>query len=172
MFKSNDWDFLWKVGCIHSQQFLRIKTWLNDIAQLVKNPPAMQGSWVRKIRWKRYRLPTPVFLDFLCGSAGKEPTFNAGDLGSISGFGRSPGEWKGYPLQYSGLENSMDSKVCCVFDQGAKSLQSCPTLSHPMDCSPPGSSACRIFQAKILEWVDSGVLCILSASMKWWHVNW
>ena len=36
---------------------------------------------------------------------------NAGDLGSISEFGRSPGEWKGYPLQYSGLENCMDFTV-------------------------------------------------------------
>ena len=44
----------------------------------------------------------------LCGSAGKESTYNAGDLGSIPGVGRSPGEGKGYPLQYSGLENSMD----------------------------------------------------------------
>ena len=43
-----------------------------------------------------------------CGSAGKESACNSGDLGSISGLGRSPGEGKGYPLQYSGLENSMD----------------------------------------------------------------
>ena len=42
------------------------------------------------------------------GSAGKEPACNAGDLGSIPGLRRSPGEGKGYPLQYSGLENSMD----------------------------------------------------------------
>ena len=42
------------------------------------------------------------------GSAGKESTFGAGDLGSIPGLGRSPGEEKGFPLQYSGLENSMD----------------------------------------------------------------
>ena len=34
----------------------------------------------------------------------------------------------------------------------AKSLQSCPTLSDPMDCSPPGSSVHRIFQARVLEW--------------------
>ena len=53
-------------------------------------------------------LPTPVFLGFPCGSAGKESAWNAGDLGSIPGLGRSPGEGKGYPLQYSGLENSMD----------------------------------------------------------------
>ena len=43
-----------------------------------------------------------------CGSASKESACNAGDLGSIPGLGRSPGEGKGYPLQYSGLENSMD----------------------------------------------------------------
>ena len=48
---------------------------------------------------------------FPCGSAGKESACNAGDLGSISGLGRSPGEEKGYPLQYSGLENSMDHIV-------------------------------------------------------------
>ena len=42
-----------------------------------------------------------------CGS-GKESTCNVGDLGLIPGLGRSPGEGKGYPLQYSGLENSTD----------------------------------------------------------------
>ena len=57
---------------------------------------------------RRDRLPTPVFLGFLCGSAGQESASNVGDLGSIPGLERSPGEEKGYPLQYSGLENSMD----------------------------------------------------------------
>ena len=49
-------------------------------------------------------------MGFPCGSAGKAsaPVNNAGDLGSIPRLGRSPGERKGYPLQYSGLENSMD----------------------------------------------------------------
>ena len=65
-------------------------------------------SWVGKIRWRRSRLPTPVFLGFPCGSAGKESTCNAGDLGSIPGLGRSPGEGNNYPFHYSGLENSMD----------------------------------------------------------------
>ena len=45
------------------------------------------------------------------GSAGKESAYNAGDMGSIPGLGRPPGEGKGYPLQYSGLENSMDCIV-------------------------------------------------------------
>ena len=82
------------------------------IAQLVKNPPAMQetwfNSWAGQICWRRDRLPIPVFLGFPCGSAGKESACNAGDLGLIPGLGRSPGEGKGYPLQQSGLENSMD----------------------------------------------------------------
>ena len=47
---------------------------------------------------------------FHCGSAGKESACNAGDRGSIPGLGRSPGEGKGYPLQYSGLEKSMGSQ--------------------------------------------------------------
>ena len=46
-----------------------------------------------------------------CGSAGKESAGNAGDLGLIPGLGRSPGEGKGCPLQYPGLENSMDCTV-------------------------------------------------------------
>ena len=48
---------------------------------------------------------------FPCGSAGKESTCNAGDLGLIPGLGRSHGEGKGYPLQYSGLDNSRDYAV-------------------------------------------------------------
>ena len=58
-------------------------------------------SWVRKICWRRDRLPTPVFLGFHCGSADKKFTYNVGDLGSIPGLGRSAGGGIGYPLQYS-----------------------------------------------------------------------
>ena len=54
----------------------------------------------------------------MCGSAGKESACNAGDLGLILGLGRSPGEGKGYPLQYSDLENSMDCIVHGVDNQG------------------------------------------------------
>ena len=52
-----------------------------------------------------------------CGSAGKESACNVGDLDLIPGLGRSPGEGKGYPLQYSGLENSMK----CIVHGTAKS---------------------------------------------------
>ena len=47
------------------------------------------------------------------GSIGKESTCNVGDLSSIPELGRSPGEGKGDPLQYSGLENSMEY-ICIV----------------------------------------------------------
>ena len=50
-------------------------------------------------------------------SAGKESACNAGDLGSIPGLRRSPGGGKGYPLQYSGLENSID----CIVHEVTKS---------------------------------------------------
>ena len=63
------------------------------------------------------RLPTPVFLGFPCGLAGKECTCKVGDLGLIPGLGRSPGEGKGYSLQYYGLENSVD----CIVHEVAKS---------------------------------------------------
>ena len=56
-------------------------------------------------------------MGFSCASAGKESTCNVGDLGSTPGMGRSPGEGNDYPLQYSGLENSMD----CIVHGVAKS---------------------------------------------------
>ena len=52
-----------------------------------------------------------IYPVFLCGPAGKESACSAGDLGSVPGLGRSPREGKGYPLQYSGLENFMDCTV-------------------------------------------------------------
>ena len=52
-----------------------------------------------------------LLLGLPCGSVGKESACNAGDLGSIPGLGRSQGEGKGYPLQYSGLENFMNCIV-------------------------------------------------------------
>ena len=85
------------------------------IAQLVKNLPAIQETPVRfldrKISWRRDRLPTPVFLGFPCGSAGKESACHVGDLGSIPGLGRFP--WRRerlptpvfWPGEFHGLYN-------------------------------------------------------------------
>ena len=63
------------------------------------------------IRW------TFVGQGLPCDSAGKESACNAGDLGSIPGLGKTPGEGKDQPLQYSGLENSMD----CIIHRVTKS---------------------------------------------------
>ena len=117
------WDFLGKstrVGCHFLLQGIFLTQGSNPSL-----PPCRQtlyhlshqgrrprfNSWVRKICWRRDRLLTPVFLGFPCGSAGKESACKVGDLGSIPGLGTSPGEGKGYTLQYSGLENSMDCIV-------------------------------------------------------------
>ena len=116
-----------------------------------------------------------TYTGFLCGSFGKESTCNVGDLGSIPGLGRFPGEGKGYQLHYSGLEIFMDyighgiaksqtqlSNFHFIYNIYiyayamlcyAKSLQSCPTLCDPIDGSPPGSPVPGILQARTLEWV-------------------
>ena len=71
-------------------------------------------------------------LGFPGGSAGKESACNVGDLGSIPGLGRSPGEGKGYPLQYSGLENSMD----CIVHGITKGWTRLSNLNfHGLSCS-------------------------------------
>ena len=78
----------------------------------------MRESWVRSLGWEdpleKEKATHSSILGFPCVSAVKESTCNAGDLGSIPGLGRSSGEGKGYPLQYSGLENSVDCIVLGV----------------------------------------------------------
>ena len=103
------------------------------IAQLVKNPSAVQESPVqflgREDPLEKGSVYSLVLLSFPCDSASKESTCNVGDLGSIPGLGRSPGEGKCDPLQYSGLENSMD----CIVHGVAKSqtrLSDFHSLSH------------------------------------------
>ena len=86
-------------------------------------------SCVRKIHWRRDRLPTPVFLSFPGGSAGKESTCNVGDLGSIPGLGRFlwrrerlpipvfwPGEFHGLYSPWSRKESNMTACLSyCTF---------------------------------------------------------
>ena len=87
--------------------------------------PMERGAWQATVHrvtksqtWlKRLSMHAYYLFGFPCGSAGKESACNAGDLGPIPGLGRSPGEGKGYPLLYSGLENSMD----CIVHGVAKS---------------------------------------------------
>ena len=75
-------------------------------------------GWYKSCPYKMVTLKYKcVYSDFSTnqgppgGSAGKESTCNVGNLGSIPGLGRSPGEGKSYPLQYSGLETCMDCTV-------------------------------------------------------------
>ena len=75
-------------------------------------------------------------MGFPCGSTSKESTYNAGDLDSIPGLGRSRGEGKSYAFQYSGLENFMD----CIVHGVAKSwiqlsdLHSTCQIGVRLDC--------------------------------------
>ena len=91
------------------------------LTQLVKNPPAMQETPVRflgreDLLEKGSATHSSVLGVAWC-SACKKSACDARDLGSISGLERSRGEGKGYPLQYSGLENSME----CIVHALAKS---------------------------------------------------
>ena len=75
---------------------------------------------------------------FPCGSAGKDSACNTGDLGWSLGLGRSPGDGKGYPLQYSGLENSMD----CIVHGVAKSRTRLSDFHFQRDLSISRRSHC------------------------------
>ena len=92
------------------------------VAQLVKKSVYNAGdpssySWVRKIPWRRDRLPTPVLFVFSGVSDSKESACNVGDLGSISGLRRSSGREHGNPLQYSCLENPHGQRSLSVYSQ-------------------------------------------------------
>ena len=72
------------------------------IAQLIKNHlqcwRSQLDSWVRKIPWRRDRLPTPVFMGFPSGSDDTESDCSVGEVDSIPGLGRSPGGGHGNPF--------------------------------------------------------------------------
>ena len=84
----------------------------SQVTQLIKNLPAMQETPVRFLGQEdpleKGQATLASILGLPFGSAGKESAHNAGDLGLTPGLGRSAREGKGYPLQYSGLENSKE----------------------------------------------------------------
>ena len=104
------------------------------MAQLVRNLPAMQQIWVQSLDWEdllekgkathssilAWRIPWASLIAQLV----KNPPAMPVDLASIPGLGRYPGEGKSYPLQYFGLENSMDSPW------GHKELDTTERLTH------------------------------------------
>ena len=112
----NETPIRWKWTCESS---LKHAMWTNEIILCIH-----AISWFAFSLWHRLQLKfcskcvlNSRELGFPHGSAGKESACNARDLGLIPGLGRSPGEGKGYPFQYSGLENSMD----CIVHGFAKS---------------------------------------------------
>ena len=78
-------------------------------------------------------------VDFATHQLGKEPACNVGDLGSIPGLGRSPGEGTGYSLRYSGLENSTN----CIVHGVSKSQTRLSDLQGFPDSSVGKESACN-----------------------------
>ena len=80
-----------------------------------------------------YLVLSMLLLGFPCGSVGKESTCNVGDLGLYPGLGRSPEEGKGYPLQYSDLENSMDCMLLLLIH-----------LSHQIETSALIENICTL----------------------------
>ena len=91
-------------------------------------------------------------MDFPGYSDDKEYACNAGDLGSIPGLGRSPGEGKGCPLQYSGLENPMD----CIVHRITKSQTQLSELHFHMLVK------LKILQAKLQQYVNHELPDVLS----------
>ena len=83
--------------------------WVSPIAQLVKNPTAMQETLIQFLSWEVPLAKGSATHSSILGLPFwlrcKESTCNAGDLGSITGLGRSPGGGHGNPVQYSCLEN-------------------------------------------------------------------
>ncbi|XP_044787333.1 izumo sperm-egg fusion protein 2 isoform X1 [Bubalus bubalis] len=118
------------------------------------DPKICRKSWVYCLFFPL--LPSYPF-GLPCGSASKESTCNVGDLGSIPGLGRSPGEGKGYPLQYSGLENSMDCIVHWVTKSWTR-LSNFHFTLPPFHLVPPKSSPAIIP-------TPSGI----SSTPKLWH---
>ena len=78
-------------------------SWLQSLSMVI-----LKSKKIKSMTVSTFSLS---FCQFPGGSAGKESACHVGDLGSIPRLGRSPGEGKDYPLQFSGLENSMDCIV-------------------------------------------------------------
>ena len=126
-----------------------------------------------KIPWGRNRLPIPVFLGFHGASDGKESSCSVGDLDLIPGLGRSPGEGKDYPLQYSGLENSIDHIVHGVMKSWTQLINSL-TCPHPQLGSAEDrvQSRAGLPAACTLSWTLQGETRPASTMVGQWFSNW
>ena len=107
-----------------------------------------------------FRVSLRTVMGFPGGSTGKESTCNVGDLSSIPGLGRSPGEGNGYPLQYSGPENSMD----CIVQGVAKSQ----TRLSDFHFSELSWLLWMYYLANVLQWANTeaqGLLEVRSSTI-------
>ena len=99
-----------------------LKISIPSMAQFVRIHLQCRRPWfsprVRKIPWRRDRLPTPVFMGFPGGSDCTESACNAGDLGLIPGLGKDPRRGHGNPLQYSCLENPHGKRSLVGYSPG------------------------------------------------------
>ena len=98
----------------------------------------MKASFL--LKWKNLLFSFFLFghrlLGFPGGSDGKESACSAGDLGSVPGWERSPGEGIGNPLQYSCLENPMDRVACWVTVHVVAKRWARLSMNHPIPCLP------------------------------------
>ena len=122
--------------------------WGSLVAQLVKNPPAMQETWVRSLGWE----------DPLEKGKATHSSIVAGEFRGYSPWGRTESDMtERLSLHFTSVYNLRKGAAA------AKSLQSCPTLCDPIDGSPPGSPVPGILQARTLAWVA----IIFSSAWKW-----
>ena len=127
--------FQW-VSCLHQVAKALELQLQHQSFQWIFRVDFLQIGWfdLLAVQAKQLTTSSAISLGFPCGSPGRESTCNAGDLSSIPGLGRSPGE--GYPQQYSGLENSMD---CIVY--GVTKSRTRLNGFHSLPCLHPHSSA-------------------------------
>ena len=163
------WETIWKLCAVIVSPW-----WASLVAQLVKNPPAMQETLVLFLSRedplkKGWTTLTPVFLGFPGGSSGKESACNAGDLGSIPGLRRSPGGGHGNPLAVgsSCLENPhgqrnlvgynpwgcKESDMTEGLNTAQHSTQSVPGSETEQDPVGPSLVQTSIFSTMLAKWI-------------------
>ena len=126
-FQQVEW---WAKNHWHRREKKRINKRCGQIPPTEKRACKKLGG-IQANRSHQFPSPREIWWGFPGGSDGKEYACNAGDLGSIPGSGRSPGEGNGYPLQDSGLENSRDRGVSWATVHGAaKELDRTEWLSN------------------------------------------
>ena len=125
--------------------FPRIRVFSNESALLIRWPKYWNFSFSVSPS-NEYSGVISFRLGFPCGSAGKESACNAGDLDSMPGLGRSPGEGKGYPPQYSDLENS-ENTVHGVTEWGTAERPSLSLVPFSRALIVPPSSLQHLTQA-------------------------